>query len=202
MAKQLLSHHPYIRNIAGIENYHATRLRLFTNRIYKNRLLLIIVRGSKPSSLPHHGSKNMIAKPHYVKEKVDPVSVLAVTDKGIYFSDYDLQGVYEQRHMGDFVRLYIDNSTTYTMGTDFKTENYRPDQEVPFLALINQFVCGDRTRMFKHGPNDDYLQAGRPLNTGIGDVFLAFEPTGIITLLSNQTELEAFYHSKRISFNY
>jgi hypothetical protein len=202
MAMQLLSHHPYIRDIAGMQNYHATRLQQFTNRIYKNRLLLIIVRGSKPMSLAHHGRYNTGAKPHYVKEKVDPASGLAVTAKGIYFSDYDLQGVYEQRHMGDFVRLYIDNSTTYTMGAEFKSENYRPDQEVPFLTMINQFVCGGHNRMFMHGPNDDYVKAGRPQNPNIGNVFLAFEPSGIITLLSNQTELKEFYHSKRISFNY
>lgn len=209
MAKQIPPNDQSIRKVAGMTTYHATRLTLFVNRAYKNKSLLIIVRGSNPASLPHQKNSNMGPKPYTVSTKIDD-SGTVVTDKGVFYSDYDLMGVYEQRHMGDFVRLYTDNSSNYAKDRknkdgkliEFNRNNFNPDEEVDFLVQLNRFVCADGARMFQHGANDDWLEVGRPKKTDIGDVFLAFEPTGYILLIRNQEELKAYYREKRISFNY
>ncbi len=181
---------------AGMQKQDALQVREFCKGVYRGKDLMIIIRGSKPTSLQHHYQADMSPKPITVKTKIPYEAGVLEEDGHRYISDYDLQGVYELRDNGAYYRLYVGNGA-----------HARPTgpMENPFLRCINEFVrpgSTTNTAFFQHGPNDDYLDCGRPKNDGIGNVFLAFVPDGDLFLIPDRTTLKEFYHRQRISWNY
>lgn len=193
---KISSNDSQVETVGGMKKRDASRILAFCQGVYGGKQLMIIVRGSKPTSLRHHFGPDVSPKPMSVKDKIPYESGVLETDEGRFISDYDLQGVYELRDNGAYYRLYVGNGA-----------HARPQGplENPFLGALNRFVhptASAQQAFFQHGPNDDYLDCGRPLNTGIGDVFLAFLPNGDLYLLPERGILKEFYHQERISWNY
>ena len=199
---------PEVRE-AGMNPLHAARLSAFAQGAYRacgGRKLLIIVRGSDPLSLAHQGRENHFPKPPTIEAKI------GVTGRGRrkidgrhYISDYDLQGVYELRHDGGYMRLYVSN-----LKKGDKTDASDPRMHVGdfkvgdnlFLKTLNDVVCPG-LNLFQHGPNDDYMKAGVMGRTpGEDEVFLAFKPEGGILLIKGRSALRRLYSSHGISWNY
>jgi hypothetical protein len=193
---------PNIPSVAGMTTRHASRLCAFVQGMYRQRRLLVIVRGANPASLQHHGRRNHFAKPvppPHVPEGAPRKSGERgrfKEDGKQYFSDYDLQGVYERRHTGDFVRFHVSSGQG----------DRSPPEANPFLAAINNFVCPGEW-MFQHGPNDDYFTAG-PVGPvpgrepEEGEAYLVFEPSGMMYLLRDTRTLQEYYRSRRLSWRY
>jgi len=180
----------------GIQQRHAERLLRFCQGAYHARQLIIIVRASNPASAQYHGVAGHEPKPYGIEAKTGPSGRVRVDSDGpYYFSDYDLQGAYELRHMGDYLRLYIGNyQPKKNIG---HASNVSPTQNA-FLADLNKSVCsyfGDPP-MFQHGTQDDYRTAGRPAAAIKNDGFVAFEHTGDVYLLPDLAALRDYYNSR------
>lgn len=192
---------PRVQALCGIRRRHAERILAFTQGMFRQKSLIVVIRAANPESLRWHGAANHQPKPYGVETKTRRSGRVSVGDDGkFYFSDYDLFGVYEQRHTGDYVRLYVGN--------------YQPNQEQPsagigsaivvntllnpFLNEINKYVCrtfGDRD-MFQHGSEDDYRLAGRPKLALKDTNFAAFDHTGDVTIMTDLAALKGYYHSR------
>jgi hypothetical protein len=193
---------PKVPSVAGMTTRHAGQLCAFVQGMYRKRKLLVIVRGANAASLLHHGRPNHFPKPVLPPDPAkDPLRKSGARGRfkeagKQYFSDYDLQGVYEQRHTGDFVRFFVSSG-----GTDF-----RGPEANPFLAALNSFVCPE-SWMFQHGPNDDYFAAGRTRpepgrEPREDEVYLVFEPSGMMYLVPDTRTLQEYYRARRLSWRY
>lgn len=188
-----------IPNVFGIRTRHAERLLTFCQGYYRSRQLIVIVRGANPASLRFQGKEGRFPKPYGVNEKTSKHGRVRanIGDEATksYYSDYDLQGVYEQRHTGDYNRLYVGN---YIPKENIGSAASVSPVANPFLNAINKFVCrgfGDPD-MFQHGTQDDYRQAGRPAKDLKNDGFLAFEHSGNVYLLPNLNVLREYYRER------
>ena len=199
---------PEVRGLAGMHPLHAARLAAFAQGAYRacnGRKYLIIVRGSDPLSLPHQGRPNHHPKPVTVKAKVGETGRgRRKVDGRQYISDYDLQGVYERRHDGGYMRVFISNLKKDRDDAGDPRPwvgAFDPAQNV-FLRALNEVVCPG-LGLFQHGANDDYLKGGEMLLAPDEDaVFLAFEPDGGILFLPDRAALKAFYASRGINWAY
>lgn len=181
----------------GMSPWHAWRMVDFASGGYMRKKLLIIVRKSKPTSRRYDYQPDVAYKPSTMKAKT-PYHGVIEHDGKRYLSDYDLQGVYEQRHDGAYSRIYICNG---------KHAPVRSLNEIPFLRAINHHLRPEVTTvekaMFQHGPNDDYIDAGRVLNPDIGEVFLVFRSGSTnVLLIPNRKLLKELYHGLGICWRY
>ena len=99
-----------IQSLCGMQRRHAEAILSFCQGAYRARSLIIVVRAGNPESLTLQGVEGHEPKPFSVKEKTRRSGRVRVTKDGPFFySDYDLQGAYELRHTGDYVRFYVGN---------------------------------------------------------------------------------------------
>jgi len=110
-----------IETLCGIRRRHAEGILSFCQGTYRARQLIIVVRAANPESLKLQGVKGHEPKPHGVDEKTRRSGRVQVTPGGPFFySDYDLQGVYERRHTGDYSRLYVGNYILPSLNDELK----------------------------------------------------------------------------------
>ena len=227
---------PRIETIIGMELVHAKRTLAFCKGHYRQRELLIIVRKSNPLSLRYHGVPNYFPKPVTIKAKISKTTGWSYAvdddDKEIpgprFISDYDLHGVYERRHTGNYDRLYVSNYIDYTSKTTGTvtrigslTQASIPNN--PFLRELNGYVCsaGRGRNMFQHGTEDDFRVAGRSGHRvfdskttlddrgAIADLHIVFDHANkfdrkdrredFVYILS-PSQLQEYYRSKQLSF--
>lgn len=190
----------------GMEAKHANRLREFCQGAFKRKKLLIVVRRSNPASLQWHDVPGIDPKPPWVKEKSDAKGLIGHAAQR-YFSDYDLQGVYELRDTAPptYYRFFAGNSVKMDAAQVAKFVKREPSVRLTgavdigtvalteFVRAINAFVCRDGKPMFQHGAQDGFLLSGRPVLDADDGGFLAFEPDGRMQALPTRAELKAFY---------
>lgn len=219
---------PRIETIIGMELVHAQRTLAFCKGLYRRRELLIIVRKSNPLSLQYHGVPNYFPKPVTIKAKISKTTgwSYAMDKNGRevpgpqFISDYDLHGVYERRHTGNYDRLYVSNYIDYeseVTGAITRvgslTQSLIPNN--PFLRELNGYVCsaGRGRNMFQHGTEDDFRVAGRSGHR-IFDSDSALDERGALAdphiifdhshnnyvFIVSPSQLQAYYRSKKLSF--
>ena len=196
----------------GIQKIHAHRLVSFCKGEFKARELIIIIRASNPDGIKFHGRKDHLPKPAGVKAKTSTgggrvwkydknrAFVREAHEKGTwYFSDYDLNGVWERRHMGNYERLYVGNWNPEAKKAIGARPNPGTDR---FLRSINDYVCRifGSPDMFQHGSEHDWRTNGRPTNPLPDDAFAAFEHTGKVFLMDSAWELEDYYRSRKLAW--
>jgi hypothetical protein len=192
---------PRVGSQAGIASQHAGRLCAFAQGQYRKRSLLILVRGANPESLQFQGRPSFFPKPVSVKDKTGERG--RVKRPGVrYYSDYDLQGVYERRHTGDYQRFFVSNPPKGAGATSAPD----PLAASNFLNCLNAYVCPG-LNLFQHGPNDDYFHLGPTgpvANNELRDdeTFLVFEPTGRMYLLPSTKTLQDYYESRALAWKY
>ncbi|MEK6237718.1 MAG: hypothetical protein N2C14_23665, partial [Planctomycetales bacterium] len=153
------------------------------------------------------GAAGYEPKPRDVKAKIDPLQGWSVEGGVKYISDYDLMGIYFHRGSGCYDRLYVDNylegKAGRQDGNDLKNNR--------FLREINAFVCPEWKPMFIHGPNDDWLDSGRPTSIGEGygsdsakaqNFLVVKHDSQELLLLPTGADLERFYLFNRIAWKY
>ena len=128
-------------------------------------------------------------KPPWLKEKSDENGVIVAGGRR-YFSDYDLQGVYELRDTAPptYYRFYAGNWVVMDKADLEKPDSLAAklvkreptvrltgpisigtDELTQFVSALNAHVCGDGKPMFQHGAQDGFLLSGRPvLNASTG----------------------------------
>ncbi len=206
----------------GMEPRHAKKLTLFVQGEYRRKPLLIIVRASNPAGLQHHGriAEGYFPKPGWVDQKTGPSGDAAVGGRH-YYSDYDLQGVWERRDQ-TYYRLFsgscVDPEVHASKIADLKARepglagqftepigNLAP-AAFDFLRELNLFVCETTNVgmwMFQHGANDGFLWNGRPvLDVKADDAFLVFEPSGTMHRTQGRAQLKAYYRNHKLSWAY
>ncbi len=208
---------PAVKSALGMNPQHLARLNAFAQGAYPicgGRGLLIVVRGSNPVSLRHQGRRNHFPKPAGLDEKSGETGRVKQNGRQFY-SDYDLQGVYERRHDGSYQRLFVGTKMSKEWvaerteklgrppGDPFGGRHAADPHRNVFLHKLNQTVCPNLD-LFQHGSNDDFLgPGGRGRRKPEPDeVFLAVEPDGGTWLIPSPEALRKFYAARGVSWNY
>lgn len=188
---------PLLESKCGIRRRHAEMLLTFCQGAYLGRQLLIVVRGANPNSLRWQGQPGHHPKPYDVKAKTASTGRVIPAGSGEFFySDYDLFGVYVQKHTGDYARLYVGN---YQPAQGIGDASLVSPTQNDFLDHLNRYVCrrfGDDD-MFQHGTEADYLLAGRPQLELKDDCYAAFEHSGQVFVMQGKAALQRYYQSRR-----
>ncbi len=186
----------------GMNPAHAHKVAEFVQRIYRRKLLLLIVRAGKQTGLQWHKYPHAYPKPLHVKDKVPREAGWVRVGGKVYYSDYDLQGVFELSRHG-YTRLETGQHGSLGAESTDRHDVFDLNTGAPglneFLRVLNFYVLGAgvpaRKWMFRHGANDEYLKAdsspGRYPEQD--ERFLAFESTGQIRAIDGRGALADYY---------
>jgi hypothetical protein len=182
----------------GMQPHHAAKLREFcSQRIYRRHKLLIVIRASNPESLQWHDAPGRAHPKHSgIKAKTNDQGYI-IHDGKLYYSDYDLQGVfiqdgrtYRPLFTGNYVKL--DDRVVGSPGLN------------EFLRVLNQYVCGPgNPKMFIHGAQDDFVVDDVPqLMPKRTEKYLVFEPEGGVQIVNGSRNLMMYYAGRGMRWRY
>jgi hypothetical protein len=167
----------------GLQPRHAARLRSFcSERGYRSRKLVIVIRATDPDRLPWHGRGGGTTP--WGDGDSGPQGWVVV-DATLYYADYDLQGVFVEAGERRYEPLFTGRDLRFG---DRATGAPRLDE---FLHELNEYVCGrDAPAMFLGRAQDEYVVLDAPHPEPQRDArYLVFEPDGSMHLIQGNQRL-------------
>ncbi len=185
---------------AGMQPYHVQRLQEFcSQRIYRRNKLLMVIRASNAESLQWHDQPGRAHPKHSgIKAKTNEQGYI-IHDGKLYYSDYDLQGVFVQAGQRLYQPLFTGNYAKREDGSVVGSPGLGE-----FLRVLNLYVCGaGKPKMFIHGAQDDFVIDETPqLMPKRTERYAIFEPDGTLRLAEGSRQLMLYYAEHGMRWRY